>query len=77
MFLPFYDLLYLAEQGQGATRNGQPIGVSPENSLQNVLVAYSLDYTEIPGKTAFETSIIQSLVGSIRNLRTTNSAVDF
>jgi myo-inositol-1(or 4)-monophosphatase len=77
MYLPFYDQLYLAAQGEGATRNGQPVRVSSESSLKNVLLAYSLDYSIDPNKTAAETRIMGELVRNVRNLRSTNSAVDF
>ena len=77
MYLPFYDQLYLAAAGEGATRNGQPIRVSPESSLKNVLLAYSLDYSTDFRKTDVETRIMGELVRNVRNLRATNSAVDF
>jgi myo-inositol-1(or 4)-monophosphatase len=77
MYLPFYDQLYLAAKGEGATRNGQPVRVSPESTLKNVLLAYSLDYSPDPAKTAAETRIMGELVRNVRNLRSTNSAVDF
>jgi myo-inositol-1(or 4)-monophosphatase len=77
MYLPFYDQLYLAAKGEGATRNGQSVRVSPESSLKNVLLAYSLDYSPNPRKTEAETRLMGELVRNVRNLRSTNSAVDF
>ena len=77
MYLPFYDQLYVAARGEGATRNGQPVRVSSESSLKNVLLAYSLDYSPDPEKTETETRIMGELVRNVRNLRSTNSAVDF
>lgn len=77
VYLPFYDLLYFAEKGKGATRNGISISVSKEGNLKNVLLAYSLDYSADPSKTDRESRIISSLVKKIRNLRSTNSLVDF
>ncbi len=77
MYLPCYDQVYLAAKGEGATRNGQPVRVSPEMSLKNVLLAYSLDYSPDFAKTEAETRIIGEVVRNVRNLRATNSAVDF
>ena len=76
-YLPFYSQLYFAEKGKGAKRNNRPISVSKEAELQNVLVSYSLDFSEEPGKTLRETKIIEGLVQKIRNLRATNSILDF
>ena len=76
-YLPVQNLLYLAEKGKGATCNGNKIRVSEETKLKNALVAYSLDYSEEKRKTERETRLIGRLVGNIRNLRATNSVVDF
>lgn len=76
-YLPVQDLLYLAEKGKGATCNGKKIVVSEETNLKNVLLAYSLDYSEEKRKTEQETKLIGRLVRNIRNLRSTNSVVDF
>lgn len=76
-YLPVQDLLYLAEKDKGATCNGTKITVSEETKLKNVLVAYSLDYSEEKRKTEQETKLIRRLVNNIRNLRSTNSVVDF
>ena len=76
-YLPVQDLIYLAEKGKGATCNGKKIVVSEETNLKNVLLAYSLDYSEEKRKTEQETKLIGRLVGNIRNLRSTNSVIDF
>jgi myo-inositol-1(or 4)-monophosphatase len=76
-YLPVQDLLYLAEKGRGATCNGKKIKVSEDTSLKNVLLAYSMDFSEDKRKTEHEAKIIGSLVSNIRNLRSTNSVVDF
>jgi myo-inositol-1(or 4)-monophosphatase len=76
-YLPVQDLFYLAEKGKGATCNGKKIAVSEETNLKNVLVAYSLDYSEEKRKTEQETKLIGRLVNNCRNLRSTNSVVDF
>ena len=77
IYLPFYNLLYFAEIGKGTTKNGEKISVSKESDLKNVLMAYSLDYSEDISKTEKESKIITKIVNNIRNLRATNSVVDF
>ncbi|KAF0239078.1 MAG: myo-inositol-1 [Prolixibacteraceae bacterium] len=76
-FLPVQNEIYFAEKGKGATRNGEKIKVSSETELKNILAAYSLDYSDEPGKTEREAKLIQQVVSSIRNLRSTNSLIDF
>jgi myo-inositol-1(or 4)-monophosphatase len=76
-FLPVQNEIYFAEKGKGATRNGEKIKVSPETELKNILAAYSLDYSDESGKTESEARLIQQVVSRIRNLRSTNSLVDF
>ncbi|MBN1644555.1 inositol monophosphatase [Candidatus Woesearchaeota archaeon] len=77
IYLPFYDLLYFAEAGKGATKNAEKISVSKESDLKNVLMTYSLDYCEDISKTEKESKIITKIVNNIRNLRATNCVVDF
>ena len=76
-FLPVQNEIYFAEKGKGATRNVENITVSNETDLKNILAAYSLDYSDEPGKTEREAKVIQSLVEKIRNLRATNCLMDF
>lgn len=77
IYLPFYDLLYFSEKGKGAYRNGQRIFVTKEADLKNILFSYSLDFSKDKSKTEFEGEIIKELVKNVRNLRSTNSVVDF
>lgn len=75
--LPRFDELYLAEQGQGATCNGEKIQVSQEQELKNVLVAYGIDgHQENPELTKAECILLADIVLNIRNLRSSNSAYD-
>lgn len=76
-FLPVQDQLYFAEKGEGATLNGNPISVSKEYDLKNILMSYSLDFSDEPGKTEQEGKTIELLVQNIRNLRSTNCLIDF
>jgi myo-inositol-1(or 4)-monophosphatase len=74
--LPATGDIYFASAGNGATLNGMPIHVSLETELKNVLAAYSLDFSDEPGKTDRESQIIKKLVSNVRNLRATNCLVD-
>ncbi len=76
-FLPVQNEIYFAEKGKGAFRNGERIGVSKEAELKKVLAVYALDSSDEPGKTEGESKIIAQLVKKIRNLRTTNSLIDY
>jgi len=76
-YLPYYDLLYYAELGKGATCNGQPIRATKEPSLKNVLFAYATDFSEDPGKTKYETNLLCEIIQNVRNIRATNCLVDF
>lgn len=77
MYLPLNDDLYLAEQGKGAQKNGQQIRVSSSAELEEQLVAYSFDFSDTPGKTEAEMDILAKLSKRVRNIRSTNSLVDF
>ena len=50
--------------------------MSTETDLKNILAAYSLDYSDEPGKTEREAKVIQQVVSRIRNLRSTNCLID-
>lgn len=76
-FLPVQNEIYFAEKGKGATCNGKVITVSVETKLKNILAAYSLDFSDEPGKTERETRVIGNLVKNTRNLRGTNCLIDF
>lgn len=76
-YLPIQKELYFAEKDKGATLNEVSISVSSETNLKNVLAVYSLDYSDEPGKTEKEAQIIERLVNRVRNMRSTNSLLDF
>ena len=76
-YLPYYDLMYYAEKGKGATCNGKPIKVTQEGSLKNVLFAYATDYSKDDEKTRYETDLLHGIIKHVRNIRATNCLVDF
>lgn len=77
IYLPFYDSLYFAEKEKGAYLNNKKIFVTKETNIKNILFSYSLDFSKDKSKTEFEARIIKKLVNNVRNLRATNSVVDF
>ncbi len=76
MYLPVDGLLYVAQAGQGVTRNGKPVTVTAEKRLQNVLCAFGFD----PASSRHRRQAMEMLLrisGAVRNTRATNSLVDF
>jgi myo-inositol-1(or 4)-monophosphatase len=77
MYLPVDQQLYLAEAGGGATRNDEPIGPTKSADLSQHLLSYSFDFSEDQEKTRSEMEIMARLSREVRNIRSTNSLVDF
>lgn len=70
IIVPSQGTLYIAEKGQGATKNGQPIRVTSEINLLSKLVSYGIDgYQDNPELTRKESKLVAEIVLSIRNLR--------
>lgn len=77
MYLPTDGDLYIAGQGQGAWKNGKEIKASTSENLEENLLVYSFDYSDIPGKTEAEMDALGKLSKRVRNIRATNSLVDY
>ena len=77
MYLPLEKALYFAEKGSGAWKNDEPIRVSSARQLNDTLLAYSFDHSQDPGKTASEMKLLGKIAANVRNIRSTNSLVDF
>lgn len=77
MYLPVDRQLYLAEAGGGSMRNGLPIGPTTSADLSQQLLCYSFDFSEDKEKTRTEMAILATLSRQVRNIRSTNSLVDF
>lgn len=77
MYLPADDLMYMAEKGKGAHKNGKPIHVTPSSDLGENLMVYSFDYSPDPEKTKSEMELMARLTSRVRNIRSTNSLYDF
>ena len=75
--LPFFNEIYLAEKGKGATCNGEAVRVTTEENLLKCLVAYGIDgHQEDPKITYDECQTLAEVVLKIRNLRSSNSVFD-
>lgn len=77
MYLPVTEVLYTAERGEGAFRNGRSVKVSTENELNNTLCAYGLDTGADDAALAKQTQLMGLLVKKARNVRLTNCLLDF
>ena len=77
MYLPVSKDVYLTEIGKGSWKNGEAIQVTDSDGLTEQLVAYSFDFSDAPGKTESEMEILKKLSKKVRNIRSTNSLVDF
>lgn len=78
IIIPAFDRLYLAEKGKGATCNGQPIHVTSENQLSQVLVSFGMDsHANDPGRTRAECQLLADVILVSRNFRNSGcEAVD-
>ncbi|HWH68286.1 MAG TPA: inositol monophosphatase, partial [Candidatus Sulfotelmatobacter sp.] len=77
MYLPLEDTLYFAEAGRGASKNGRAIRVTAEPRLQHVLCAFGHDANGNPRRKRQNAELLFRVASGVRNIRTTNSLVDF
>jgi len=76
MYRPTEKVLYSAEAGGGARRNGKPVRVSAETNLKNVLCAFGFDPAAAK-RNRHDVELLFRVSQAVRNVRTTNSLVDF
>jgi myo-inositol-1(or 4)-monophosphatase len=76
-YLPVTDQLYFAEKDKGAVLNGKPVSMKKNNGLRNSLFSFNVDFTDNEKVLNDSISIYKNLVSSVRNIRCTNSLVDF
>lgn len=76
LYVPASDELYVAEQGQGAYRNGRRIGVACGMVLNHSLWAYGADASSDEATQQAQLTVLRALISSVRNVRTTNSLID-
>lgn len=76
-YLPVTGTLYFAEKGKGAFRNGRPLKRLLNSAIKDSLIAFSVDYTEDEKFLDRGLSLYKSIVKNARNIRATNSLIDF
>ncbi len=76
-YLPVADKIYLAEAGKGATMNGKQFSMTKNNGLKNSLFSFNVDFTDNEEVLNESIGIYRRLVSGTRNIRCTNSLVDF
>jgi myo-inositol-1(or 4)-monophosphatase len=75
--LPVFNEIYIAEKGEGAFCNKNPIHVTDKTNLLSVLVAYGVDgHQEKPQITKDECDLLSDIILSVRNIRSSNSVFD-
>jgi myo-inositol-1(or 4)-monophosphatase len=77
MYLPVTDVLYIAELGGGAFRNGKRVKLTVETELSNTLCAYGLDASADAQALERQTRLMGLIVKNARNVRLTNCLLDF
>jgi len=76
-YLPVQNLLYFAETGKGVFRNGKPVALLENKDLKDSLIAFCVDYTEDLAFLNRGMEIYKHIVTGSRNIRSTNSLIDF
>ncbi len=76
-FLPVQNMIYFAEKGKGAFRNGKPLPKIHNKELKDSLFAFCVDYTDDLPFLNRGLDIYKFIVQSSRNIRSTNSLIDF
>ncbi|OFY53090.1 MAG: hypothetical protein A2Y87_12535 [Bacteroidetes bacterium RBG_13_46_8] len=75
--LPVQQDVYYAEKGAGSFKNGERIKVTASSNLREMLVAFSTDNTGDEDYLDKGIAILKKLITGSRNIRTTNSLIDF
>jgi myo-inositol-1(or 4)-monophosphatase len=76
-YLPVQDILYFAEANKGAFRNNEPLPRLKNKKLKDSLFAFCVDYTEDMAFLNKGIEIYKYIVKGSRNIRSTNSLIDF
>ncbi|HOW65667.1 MAG TPA: inositol monophosphatase family protein [Candidatus Paceibacterota bacterium] len=77
MYLPLTQVLYVGAKDGGVERNGVPVRLPRPPSLKETLWAYGIDATSNPAKGRRQAEVFRRLAARVRNVRATNSLVDF
>ncbi len=76
-YLPVQNDIYFAEAGKGALKNGKPLPNLKDKSLKESLFAFCVDYSEDDAFLNKGLETYRQIVKNSRNIRSTNSLVDF
>jgi len=76
-YLPIQDDLYFAEKGKGTMKNGNPFSMPADKALKDSLFAFCVDYSEDQDFLNRGLETYKTIVQESRNIRSTNSLVDF
>jgi myo-inositol-1(or 4)-monophosphatase len=76
-YLPVQDTLIFAQSGKGAFKNGKRLPMLSNMDVKDTLVALNMDYTENMTTLGKYMEVYENVIRSSRNLRSTNSLIDF
>jgi myo-inositol-1(or 4)-monophosphatase len=76
-YLPVMNQMYIAEKGNGVKLNGKPLRMARNSGLRNSLFSFNVDFTDNDKVLNDGISIYKNLIMAVRNIRCTNSLVDF
>lgn len=76
-FLPVWNTIYIAERGKGAFRNDEVLQPIQDKPLQDSLFSFCIDYTDDMAFLDRGMELYRNIVRSSRNIRSTNSLIDF
>lgn len=76
-YLPVSDQMYIAEKGKGTSLNGKAFKMTKNTGLKNSLFSFNVDFTDNKKVLDDSIDIYRNLVKAVRNIRCTNSLVDF
>jgi myo-inositol-1(or 4)-monophosphatase len=69
MYLPAFDVLYLAEHGSGATRNGAHLAATDATELRDVLIDQSFHFRDDPDRMERDLRIFRAVWPRVRGVR--------
>jgi myo-inositol-1(or 4)-monophosphatase len=76
--LPAFNDIYIAEKGKGVLLNNESLSLSYDKSLKDSLISYGLDgKIDKREQVHEEMKLVEELVQSSRNIRSSNSTYDF
>ncbi len=77
IYIPTEDVLYASARGAGVQRNAVPVSVTGEEDPRQLLLGYSFDPALDAEEAERQGSTLARIARSVRNVRSTNSMLDF